>query len=126
VQDLLRSLPSNPIARSRTVQAIFEFAADASSMVNTKDVLSVQQMPGCPSMEAREMEARKAVTAAIKDVCDAHGAVVMKSSLVGNAQVSMAKQAPALLVPSGTLLSLRHEMRYAFATWLAAQANIGR
>lgn len=61
----------------------------------------------------------------IKDVCDAHGAVAMKSSLIGAAHPSMPKQAPRLLAPGGGLLSLRHEMRYAFATWLAAQANLG-
>lgn len=71
-QDLLRSLPSNPTARTRTIQAIFELAADSSSMVDIADALSVQQMPGSPATDLREMDARADVTAVGDARCANH------------------------------------------------------
>ena len=48
--------------------------------------------------------------------------MAMSSSLIGLAHPMMPKQAPCLLAKSSTLLAMRHEMRYPFATWLSTQA----
>uniref|UniRef100_A0A061SEW0 Eukaryotic translation initiation factor 2-alpha kinase 4 n=1 Tax=Tetraselmis sp. GSL018 TaxID=582737 RepID=A0A061SEW0_9CHLO len=118
LKDLLRSLPNNPIAHERTIEAIFEISAAAPPVSGFG-----QSLPGTPVSEKASASAHKAVTGAVKSVFESHGAVAMSSGLVGPAYPSMPRQAPRLLARSAGLLALRHEMRYPFAVWLADQAQ---
>ncbi len=43
---------------------------------------------------------------------------------IGFCHVGLPKDAVKLLSPSGAVLALRHDVRYAFAAWLAQQAAL--
>ena len=62
-QDLLRSLPDNPVAHGRTVDAIFEIATEASTLDSAYGSSSGQdaRMPGTPGSDKAYADAKQQV-----------------------------------------------------------------
>ncbi|KXZ55244.1 hypothetical protein GPECTOR_3g384 [Gonium pectorale] len=150
--DLLRYLPSNPDATERVVGALFSLtegqagqaaagvmgggatpggsarAPSGSGSLGADTPGSVAlpfaglELPGAPRVQHAQV--REAVVQVVRSAFECHGARSFYSSQVGYAYPGMAPDAVRLLSPHGSLLALRHEMRYPFAVWLVQQAAL--
>ncbi|KAF8070961.1 GCN2 [Scenedesmus sp. PABB004] len=150
--DLLRSLPDNPLAAERVLDALFAIgaakeragepggaapgggsggggcAAGEAGLLGTgllasqQSALSLGELPGAPLDVPLELH--DAVVRAVRDVCVAHGAVQMCSSSLGLGHAALPRDAVRYLAPSGAQVALRYELRYPLAVWYAQQAAL--
>ncbi|KAI8469455.1 MAG: hypothetical protein J3K34DRAFT_459347 [Monoraphidium minutum] len=141
LKDLVRSLPANPAAYERVVDAIFSTAASAPPAAPGGDdggegggggagggggsgmgPMGLGELPGAPLNV--HVSVRDAVARVVHDVFRSHSAVPVASNVVGIAHAGLPRDAVRLLAPSGAQISLRYESRYPFAVWLAQQAAL--
>ncbi|KAL6780346.1 hypothetical protein ACKKBF_B13520 [Auxenochlorella protothecoides x Auxenochlorella symbiontica] len=135
--DLLRSLPDNPAAHQRVVDAVFGLAAGQGGAAAAAAAAAGGAGGGgdgaAPGLETPgtplpiDMNAWAEVTSTLAATFALSGAVCQTSSELGPAPAPGAPEAPGgvrLLTSSGVLLAARHELRPAFADWALRHAGV--
>ncbi|KAK9831407.1 hypothetical protein WJX81_002476 [Elliptochloris bilobata] len=113
--DLLRSIPESPETAERVVDALFALPSDAG--------VPLDELAGAPVAMPRQVEAREALVDVLRAVFASHGAVPMGSRELGFRAPGAPPDTAALLAASGARLAARHNLRSAFAAWLARRAS---
>jgi serine/threonine protein kinase/histidyl-tRNA synthetase len=111
--DLLRSLPDNPAALDRILEALFSATGSGGPLA------------GSPIEGAQHPEAREKVLTALRSSFTRHGAVSMSSMEVGLATPDDPKTSAQVLSRGGERMALRYELRQPFIAWVASQVTSG-
>ena len=119
--DLLRSLPDNPAAQDRILEALFAPQRSASEATGAGAGISA----GCPVPGPQHPEARERVLSALRSSFSRHGAVSMSSVEIGAATPQNPTTGAQILSPHGHRLELRCELRQPFAAWVVEQVASG-
>ncbi|GAX82154.1 hypothetical protein CEUSTIGMA_g9582.t1 [Chlamydomonas eustigma] len=148
LKDLLRSLPDNSDAYEQVVDAIFGTVANRQATRAVAAAVGVGNggfmVPGLPGGETVVIEGggpgltlyeqagspasiqvhlQDTVLKCLRRVFDNHCAVPMTSQPIGVAHPNhLNSNAVRMLLPSGSLLTMRYELRQPFAAWLTQQA----
>jgi serine/threonine protein kinase/histidyl-tRNA synthetase len=124
VDDLLRSLPTNTETYSRVIDAVFRLPIHSAQDKSDPFQQQLHLVSGAPVVKAG-FEIEERLIRVTRQVFEVHGAVRMRSSMLGLGLPKAPLKGPVYsLLPSGTFLNLRYEMRRPFALWLAHQAAI--
>jgi translation initiation factor 2-alpha kinase 4 len=124
--DLLRSLPDNPAALDRILEALFtpqRSTPEISTTALLEGVLG--PLAGSPVVGAQHPEARERVLNALRTSFNRHGAVSMFSMEIGLATPDDPKTAAQVLSRDGERMALRYELRQPFISWVASQVTSG-
>lgn len=119
--DLLRSLPDNPAAQDRILEALFAPQRSESEATGAGAGISA----GCPAPGPHHPEARERVLSALRSSFSRHGAVPMSSVEIGGASPDNPTTAAQMLSPHGRRLQLRYELRQPFVGWVVEQVASG-
>lgn len=123
--DLLRSLPDNPAALDRILEALFTPQRSAPEISTTALLTGPGPLAGSPIVGAQHPEARERVLNALRSSFNRHGAVSMSSMEVGLATPDDPKTAAQVLSRGGERMALRYELRQPFIAWVASQVTSG-
>jgi len=123
--DLLRSLPDNPAALDRILEALFTPQRSAPEIDTSTLLTGPGTLAGAPVIGAQHPEARERVLNALRASFNRHGAVSMSSMEVGLATPDDPKTAVQVLSRSGDKMTLRYELRQPFIAWVASQVTSG-
>jgi len=121
--DLLRSLPDNPAAFDRVVEALF-----APQRPGEAGALTRSDPPGTPvtaTTTAQDPESRERALSTLRAGFLRHGAVAMCSAEIGAPSPDQPNAAVQVLSRSGQQVALRHELRQPFAAWVVGQVASG-
>lgn len=126
LSDLLRSLPDNPVAHDRILDTLFSGKLESNIMFQrghtniNRSHLSGNNFDGLCLDEAHDK-----VLSSVNSIFSSRGAIKMSSSDIGFASPMDPKSAFLMINRFGTKLSLRHELRRPFATWMAKKIISG-
>jgi serine/threonine protein kinase/histidyl-tRNA synthetase len=123
--DLLRSLPDNPAALDRILEALFTPQRSAPEITTTALLTGPGPLAGSPVVGAQNSEARERVLSALRSSFTRHGAVSMASMEVGLATPDDPKTAAQVLSRGGERMALRYELRQPFIAWVVTQVTSG-
>lgn len=113
LEDLLRSLPDNPMARDKMISELFKMQSNTAASNGSKEV-ALLDMPGAPDAASNALLGRiRRVTETLSLTFKISGAVEMTSKAMGPSGTS----SMAFMASDGSFMSLRHEVRPRFVDW---------
>ena len=126
LENLIRSLPDNPMARDRMISELFKMHSNAN--IVSKDV-DVSELPGSPDAAANaQLERTRRVAETLSRAFKTSAAVEMTSKTMGrlsgvggaaagNLGAGSSTNHMAFMASDGNFVSLRHEVRPRFVDW---------
>ncbi|CAD7701489.1 unnamed protein product [Ostreobium quekettii] len=122
IKDLLRSMEADVATYDRVIDGVFR-SAQGLPRSTTIEAPSWALAGGPLALEGTDTDARHTVEGIVNEVFSSHGAIQMSSSEVGLCHDQLPPEAVRFLSPSGTIFSLRYDMRVPFAYWLVQRTK---
>jgi serine/threonine protein kinase len=120
LEDLLRSLPDNPMARDKMISELFKMHSNTSASAVAEGV-ALADMPGAPDAVANaQLERILRITETLRVAFKTSGAIEMTSKTMGPSRPESSASSMAFMASDGNFMSLRHEVRSRFVDWAVA------